>query len=244
MSQSVGVDPSVEAFNRDALEHAGYLYNNQEQLSSRLATTRWWEVLTALNDFKVLSFVDIECGGGYWTIKFYDEWRPSHMVAIDAAPVAIALAVERSGNRPIQFQVADAHHLPVPDDSFDVALLQAVLHHDDAPWDIIREAVRVARKIVVLEPNGNNVGLKLIERVSQYHENHGERSHAPHLLHRWVEDAGGRMVAHKLAGFVPMFCPDWMARSMKALEPVVESTPGIRELGCAIYMFVAVRQST
>ncbi len=243
MSKSVGVDPSVEAFNRDAVEHAGYRYNNQDQLSCRLATARWWEVLTALGGFRVLSFIDIGCGDGYWTIKFYDELRPSRMVAIDAAPAAIALAVERSGNRSIQFQVADAHHLPVPDDSFDVALLQAVLHHDDAPWDIIREAFRVARKIVVLEPNGNNLGLKLIERASQYHQEHGERSYRPHLLHRWVEDAGGRVVARKLAGFVPMFCPDWMARSMKALEPVVELTPGIRELGCAIYVFVADRPS-
>jgi len=244
MSKRAVVDPSVEAFNRDAVEHAGYLYNNQEHLSSRLATTRWWEVLTALSDISALSVIDIGCGDGYWTIKFYDELRPSQMVGIDAAPAAIALAVDRSGSRSIQFQVADAHHLPFPDDSFDVALLQAVLHPDDEPWDIICEAFRVARKIVVLEPNGNNLGLKLIERVSQYHQQHHERSYRPHVLQRWVEDAGGRIVARKLAGFVPMFCPDWMARSMKALEPVVESIPGIRELGCAIYVFVADRQST
>jgi ubiquinone/menaquinone biosynthesis C-methylase UbiE len=238
------IDPSVDAFNRDAEEYSGYLYNDQERLSSRLATTRWWEVIRALSDISLQSVIDIGCGDGYWTTKLYDEVRPSRIVGIDAAPAAIALAVERIGDRSLHFQVANAHDLPFPDNSFDVALLQAMLHHDNTPWDSIREAFRVARRIVVLEPNGNNLGLKMIEHVSQYHRNHGERSYRPQLLDQWVRASGGRVVTRKLAGFVPMFCPDWVATSMKALEPLVESTPGLRDLGCAIYVFVADRHRT
>jgi hypothetical protein len=36
-----------------------------------------------------------------------------------------------------------------------------------------------------------------------------------------------------------MFCPDWLARAMKAVEPVVEGLPGIRALGCAVFVVVA-----
>jgi hypothetical protein len=39
-----------------------------------------------------------------------------------------------------------------------------------------------------------------------------------------------------------MFCPDWLARSAKCLEPIVERTPVLNALGCAIYVFVAERR--
>jgi hypothetical protein len=36
-----------------------------------------------------------------------------------------------------------------------------------------------------------------------------------------------------------MFCPDWMAKAMKAVEPFVEAVPIIKHLGCAVYAFAA-----
>jgi len=145
------------------------------------------------------------------------------------------------GARPIVFDVADAHRLPFPDNSFDIAMIQGVLHHDDDAGDIIREAFRVAPEILVLEPNGNNPGLKIIEKVSRYHREHHEKSYRPRLLRRWVEACGAKVIEERFAGLVPIFCPDWVARGAKAAESFAERLPVIRAYGCAVYVFVARR---
>ena len=44
------------------------------------------------------------------------------------------------------------------------------------------------------------------------------------------------------AGLVPMFCPDWMARVTKRIEPLVERLPLVRNIGCAVYVFSATNQ--
>jgi ubiquinone/menaquinone biosynthesis C-methylase UbiE len=47
--------------------------------------------------------------------------------------------------------VYDGQTIPFPDDAFDVALLITVLHHTPDPAKVIREAKRVARRIIVVE---------------------------------------------------------------------------------------------
>jgi len=82
----------------------------------------------------------------------------------------------------------------------------------------------------------------VIEKVSRYHREHGERSFtAPHMI-RWIEQAGGRVTNLRYAGFVPMFCPDGLARAMKRVEGIVESTPAVRVVACAVYAIAAVRR--
>jgi SAM-dependent methyltransferase len=134
--------------------------------------------------------------------------------------------------------------LPYPDNSFDVALLQAVLHHVPEPIDIIREALRLAPEIIVLEPNGYNLGLKVIERTSSYHRAHHERSYSPRRLDQWVADAGGTVVSRRFVGLVPVFCPNWMARALRVVEPVVERVPLLRDTVCALYVFQAKRNDS
>jgi hypothetical protein len=123
-----------------------------------------------------------------------------------------------------------------------VALVQSVLHHDDTPVDLIREAFRLAPQIVIHEPNGNNLGLKIIEKASRYHREHHEKSYTSRQLRRWIEEAGGQVVYWQFAGFVPMFCPDPLARLMKAVEPLVERTPGLKALACSVSVVVAKRR--
>ena len=47
--------------------------------------------------------------------------------------------------------VYDGKEIPFPDDTFDVALLITVLHHTKNPTHILREAKRVAKRIVIME---------------------------------------------------------------------------------------------
>ena len=118
-----------------------------------------------------------------------------------------------------------------------------MLHHVERPLEVIREALRVAPRALVLEPNGWNPVLKTLERFSRYHIEHGEKSYTSRCLGAWVWEAGGQVTARRWAGLVPMFCPDWLARTTKFFEPLAERIPLLNALSCAIYVFVAERRS-
>jgi ubiquinone/menaquinone biosynthesis C-methylase UbiE len=233
-----------EVFNRDVEENEGYLYTTNRSLSSRLATWNSVESVMAAGRFKGRSLVDVGCGDGHYSLQYWDATQPRALTGVDAAERAVELANKRKAQRPVTFCTGDSHHLPFASDSFDVALLQAMLHHDDDPLQTIREAFRVAPEVVVHEPNGCNLGLKIIEKLSPYHRAHAEKSYTHWQLRKWIGQAGGEMVSCTFTGFVPMFCPDWIASLTKAVEPVVEWTPLLNVAGCAVYTIVARRRKS
>jgi ubiquinone/menaquinone biosynthesis C-methylase UbiE len=242
MAQNLTDRETVAAFDRDAELRGGYGYTTDTPLSSRLATQRWHEALLSLMDLRGLRVLDVGCGDGITTVSLYDKGKPASIHGIDPAPSAVAVAAARTEGRAITYSVHDGYVLPFAADSFDVAHLGAILHHVERPLDVIREALRVAPRLLVLEPNGWNPVLKLLERYSRYHIEHGEKSFTSRCLRAWVRQAGAAVTAGRLAGLVPMFCPDWLARLAKWVEPVVERLPGINALTCAIYVFVAERR--
>lgn len=231
----------IEVFNRDAASNQGYLYTTNTRLSSQLATRRSMEAIMRAGGFCGRSVLDVGCGDGWYTIQYWDTARPGRLVGLDAAAHSIKVAKTRKGDRPIEFMVGDAHKIPYPDRSFDLVMLQSILHHDDDPLASIREAFRLGRRVLIHEPNGSNLGLKVIERISRYHREHLEKSYTRRRFARWISQAGGVIERDAFAGFVPMFCPDWLARGMKAIEPLVEKTPLLRCVACAVYVVVAVR---
>ncbi len=233
---------NVEAFNRDASALGGYAYTATTRLSCRLATERSLQAILEPDRFADRSVVDMGCGDGHYAIRLWDSARPRALTGVDAAPAAIAIAEQQKQQRPIRFAVADAHKLPFSDNSFDLALVQSILHHDDNPADLIREAFRLAPLILIHEPNGNNFGLKIIEKTSPYHREHGEKSYRSRQITRWIRQAGGQIQWQRFAGFVPMFCPDWLAKTMKTAEPFIERIPGLRALACAVFVVVAARK--
>lgn len=101
----------------------------------------------------------------------------------------------------------------------------------------------MASTVVIVEPNGLNLGLTLLERSSRYHVEHSERSYTRRRLDRWVFAAGGQPVRRQSIGFVPMFSPDCYARLAKRVEPLLERLPAVRALACAQYVLTARRSS-
>lgn len=237
-------DPKVDVFDRDAREHGGYLYTLNNRLSCRMATQRTTDIILQAVRFAGRSVLDMACGDGFYTIRFWDQGKPRSMVGVDAAAGAIEIAHANKQHRPLQFVVGDVNKLPWPDNSFDLVLMQSILHHHDAPPAVIAEAFRLAPQILVHEPNGYNPGLKIIEKVSPYHREHREKSYTSRRLERWIEAGGGRVVYRKFAGFVPMFCPDWLAKTMKALEPLIERLPLINAGACAVVVLIAERMDS
>lgn len=236
--------PGIDVFDQDILNVGGYVYTTSTSVSARLATQRTIDVILQAGLFENRSILDMGCGDGHFTFTFWDHGKPRRLMGVDAAGQAVRSANKGKGGRAIDFLVGDAHHLPYPDNSFDLVLIQSILHHDHDPGDMIREGLRLAPIILIHEPNGNNPGLKMVEKVSRYHREHGEKSYNSLQFHKWIRDAGGELVYRKFAGFVPMFCPDWVARLTKAIEPTLEKIPFIRDMACSIVVLVAKRAGT
>lgn len=230
----------VDAFNQDAVEHGGYLYTTHAPLSSRLAHRRISRAIFQMVDFRGRTVLDIGCGDGKYTLEVLGH-HPSRLHGSDLADAAVRIASHKPAATAITFDVASAYQLPFAPDSHDIAHLRAVLHHMDHPQLAIAEAFRVARKVVIAEPNGNNPGVKLFERLSAYHRQHQEKSYSSIQLNRWVREAGGTIAKADWIGLVPTFCPDWIAMAMRRLEPRIEAAPLLSMFACAIYVLVAER---
>jgi len=231
----------VEPFEKDALANEGYVYTTSQKPSSRLALDRMEALMLEGNIMSGRRVLDAGCGDGYFTRRFYDKACPSRLVAVDAAKAGVAVARNKSGSRAISFLSADLERSPFTDDSFDLVVLQGVLHHVDNPRLVIAEAFRVAPRVVILEPNGNNLGLKLIEKVSRYHRDHSERSYTSSRLKSWIREAGAVVERTTFGGFVPLFCPSGVAGAMKRMERPLERAPLIRAIGCAQIVLVGRR---
>ena len=236
-------DPNVDPFSADIAANAGYLYTTNASLSSTLANGRMTEAALQVARFAGRKVIDIGCGDGTYTAELVERGRAALVHATDPSHQAVQTALSRTAevDQAIHFTVASAYRLPYPDDTFDIAYLRGVLHHMDDPVRALGEALRVAHRVVIIEPNGYNPGLKLLERCSRYHIEHGEKSYAPRTLDRWIGELGGRVDERLWAGFVPMFSPDWCARAMRRVQPVLERAPGLRAVGCAVYVLSAVR---
>lgn len=231
----------VDPFAADAAANQGYIYTTNAGLSSQLANRRLTEATLAVHDFEGARVIDVGCGDGTYTHELAEVGEVARVHGVDPAAQAVKVAAAGIVRPNVTFAVCSAYQLPYADDTFDIALLRGVLHHMGRPVDALREALRVAPAIVVVEPNGYNPALKILERCSSYHIEHGEKSYAPKALDRWIADVGGTVRSRLFAGLVPMFCPDWLARATKRVEPVVERLPLVRAVGCAVYVFSAGR---
>ncbi|MBF0518986.1 MAG: class I SAM-dependent methyltransferase [Nitrospirae bacterium] len=230
---------SVQVFNRDIEANKGYLYTTNALLSSYLANKRLTDAVLELVDFKNKTVLDIGCGDGTFTRDIYNRGRVSKIIGIDPAHEAIDTARRNTADENISFEVQNACALPFESKSFDIAHIRGVLHHMENPKDALKEAIRVAKLTVVVEPNGYNPVLKLLERFSKYHIEHDEKSYSPALLDFWIRQLGADVKTRCYAGLVPFFCPDWMAKSLKRVEGLVENIPIVKSICCAVYVFTA-----
>ena len=90
-------------------------------------------------DSKIL---DLGCGSGI-VAKNFEDFFQAKVIGVDIRDRRIF---------PIPFQMIDGKNLPFPDNSFDIVLINYVLHHSGDPIVLLKEAKRVAKdKIIVYE---------------------------------------------------------------------------------------------
>lgn len=201
-----------------------------------MANGRMTDAVKEMVDIEGKRVIDIGCGDGTYTIELM-EMRPQHIIGIDAAGAAIDLARKKVlGKENIKFEEASIYDLNSKEEVYDVAVARGVLHHLDDVKTAIAVISKIAKEIIVVEPNGYNPVLKIIEKTSLYHIEHEEKSYCPGKLDQWFRQYGGILAKSIYIGLVPMFCSDSVARLCKIFEPFVEKTPLIRKLLCGQYV--------
>jgi SAM-dependent methyltransferase len=100
--------------------------------------------LAALGDVAVGARVlDVGCGPGALTTELVRLVGAEHVTAVDPSEPFVAAARERHPG--VRVERAGAEQLPFPDDSFDAALAQLVVHFMTDPVAGLREMARVTR---------------------------------------------------------------------------------------------------
>jgi 2-polyprenyl-3-methyl-5-hydroxy-6-metoxy-1,4-benzoquinol methylase len=241
--QEVTTKKNVDRFDDDVRRTGSYAYT-AAQLSSRLANGRISEEIARAFDFRDRSVLDLGCGDGTYTLELANQGG-SAVLGLDPAAVAIeaatAKARERGLSGRVKFEVGNIYALDeyLRQDRFDCIVLRGVLHHLPDPERAIAGLRGFRGAVVVLEPNGNNPVLKLLERFSRYHIEHEERSFSPARIESWLKAADFRIRSSKVFNLIPMFCPDWMASTLRIVGPPVEHVPLLRDMACGQSLIVA-----
>jgi len=88
--------------------------------------------------------LDVGCGPGALTTELVRRLGPAAVTAVDPSEPFVAAARER--HLGVSVERASAEHLPFPDQAFDAALAQLVVHFMADPVIGLREMARVTRK--------------------------------------------------------------------------------------------------
>lgn len=231
---------NVGVFDSDVRDNEGYRYTTSASYSSFVANRRMTDATLQHIAPTANRVLDAGCGDGTYANEIKRERSSLEIIGFD--PASEAVRVARGRYPDIEFVVGDVLRPETfPEGKFDLIILRGVLHHVLDPAEAIRQCAARADGLLIIEPNGNNPILKLIEKLSPYHREHEERSYTAGQLRRWVDSAGGRIVKGRFGITVPMFCPDWVARILKLVEPAVERLPLVNRLVCAVYVFRASR---
>lgn len=229
-------EKNINKFNEDIATHNGYIYTTNKKLSSMLANRRISEAVRQLTDLKEKNVIDVGCGDGTYTLELAG-MGPDHVLGVDAAEEAINCARKKAkGISNVSFEVVDILNIQPPEKRYDVAIIRGTLHHLHDVEGAIAKICLLAKEIIVVEQNGYNPVLKILETVSTYHIEHKEKSFRPGRLDRWFVKNGGIIIQSFYVGLVPFFCPDVITKLCNFLEPIVEKTPLLRNFVCGRYV--------
>lgn len=240
---NIGIKKNVNQFNEDTKKTGSYIYTT-EKLSSRISNSRSSKCIAESFNFNGKTVLDVGCGDGTYTLEF-PLLGVNSILGLDPAETAIETAkmkaLEHGLNNKVKFDVGNIYNLEnyIANNKLDCIVLRGVLHHVPNPARAVAGLANFKGTVIVLEPNGNNPILKLIEKYSHYHISHEERSFSPSTIKSWLIAAGFKIYSKKVINIVPTFCPDWMAKILYIIEPLIESTPLLRDIVCGQSVIVA-----
>src|SRR4051812_7781720 len=175
--------------------------------------------------------LDVGCGTGVLAERLAAAGY--EMTGVD--PSGGMLDILRARTDAVHALQASGTDLPFDDDSFDVVVTVAVLHHVADPGDVrttLGEMARVSRpggRIVVWDHNPRNPYWgPLMKRVPQ--DTGEERLIPEHEVLDGLRAAGAQVLSSDQLGLVPDFTPRGALRAAARLERGIERTPLVRRL--------------
>ena len=175
--------------------------------------------------------LDVGCGTGVLAERL--QAAGYTMTGVDPSDGMLEILSRRAPH--IATSTASGAALPFADDSFDLVMCVAVMHHvadPDAVYTTLREMVRVSRpggRVLVWDHNPRNPYWSvLMARVPQ--DTGDERLIAEQELIGGLRAGGARILVSRQLGLVPDFTPPRILRAAATLEGAVERTPGVRRL--------------
>lgn len=228
-------------FDRDVRDGGAYRYTDGARLSTRIANQRYTDLILAAAEFGGKNVVDVGAGDGTYTAEIAARSSAASVLGIEPSPEAArrAAATYAAAAPRLQFRHGLSADLLREGRRFDIAVYRGVIHHVPDARAELEVAVRLALLVIILEPNGLNALMKTVERASRYHREHRERSFSPFQTARWIREVGGEPVRVTPFGLVPYFCPDWVAKAGRFVEPLIERIPLARLAACGQYLVVA-----
>ncbi|MFD1145128.1 class I SAM-dependent methyltransferase [Larkinella insperata] len=233
---------NVQEFNRNVRENGGFLYTTNAQFSSYVANKRISDEIFKFIKPHYKTLVDIGCGDGMYTNNIKENFPNLDVYGFDPAHSAIEMA--RQNYPRVTFDTINLldDNLPVPEQKYDVAVIRGVLHHLADQQKAITNAFRLADHLIIMEPNGNNPVLKLIEKTSKYHIEHEEQSFYEWQLKRWIKNAGGEVKSWSYVGYVPFFFPTLPAKVIYFFQPLLEKIPVLKHVFSAQFIIACSRK--
>jgi len=235
---------SIDQYNLDIKEMDGYIYTGKKsQKSMHIFNKRASLAIKNLIDLTGKKVIDIGCADGTFTVELVAQMKAARAIGVEPSD-AWRLAQKKygQGDPRVQFHYGSAYRLDFPDRYFDVSLMRGVLHHLDDPVKGLKECLRVSRGVFLLEPNGYNPIIKLLEIFSPYHRAHQEKSYCPHTLRTWLKLLGATFVNESFTSLVPLICPDRIAAFLDWLTPRWERLPLIPKVSCGLYCVYFTRE--
>jgi ubiquinone/menaquinone biosynthesis C-methylase UbiE len=175
--------------------------------------------------------LDVGCGTGALAARLSDAGY--EVIGLD--PSDGMLEVLRGRAPGVHAVQGSGTALPFDDDSFDLVLTVAVMHHIADPARVratLREMVRVMRpggRVLIWDHNPRNPYWRfLMARVPQ--DTGAERLVGEQEIVSGLSSAGARIVLRAQLGLVPDFAPRAALRAAAALERGVEQTVLARRL--------------
>lgn len=127
--------------------------------------TRKLDEILKLISIRPKSILDVGCASG-WLLNEIHKCHPyAQCTGIDVYASAILYGKKKYKN--LNLLQADAHHIPFPDNSFDVVICAEVLEHVSKPENVLKEIYRVLKSdgIAIVEMDTGNWIFKFIWNI-------------------------------------------------------------------------------